>query len=354
MSPFRRIGKRPLPTLSALSRHFVFILPQWLTLPQAKWTENLPGIALGLCKRFILPIAVALACAIGTCAQRDREAANPTWKLRGSALQLRLRSDGLVVETRPIRFFEVSKAGTEWDQSAELHSRPDFIPLSAITAVIREVVTRMPVQTAIDETLKDMEPENMIKMTEGADEGAIGLPAMPLILAVTAGAMVPFRGVKTHICSVRILWLENRVPRSTNFVLSARDSESLSGRLAQIVGRVRVEVYFDKEAHDEQMSQIVLRFMQRVSIGTYTSWGGTYRLLLLKCSDGTNLVYFFAADKQMPQDALLTVTADSSPLGSEKPWRVKLARDLEGSFCFTEIDTDTERLLVRTCQAEVN
>jgi hypothetical protein len=267
---------------------------------------------------------------------------------------LRLRSDGLVVENRPIRFFEYSKSASVGDESGELHSRPDFIPFSAITAVIREVVTRKPVQTAIDDTLKDMEPENMLKMAEGADEGAIGLPALPVILAVTAGVMVPFRGVKTHIHSVRILWVENGVPRSTNFLLSARDSESLSRRVAQIVGKVPVEVYFDSEVRDERASQIVLHFTQRVSIGTYTGWGGTYRLLLLKCSDGTNLVYFFAADKQMPQDAFMTLTADSSSLGSEKPWKVKLARDLDGSFCFTEIDTDTERLLVRACQAEVN
>jgi hypothetical protein len=350
MSPRRRIRERSLSTLGALSRYFVFALPQWLTQPQSKWPANFQRIAPGLCRRILLPIGVALACAIGTYAQGDAEATTPTWKLKGSPLQLRLRSVGLVVENRTIRFFEYSKSASVGDESGEFYSRPDFIPFSAITAVIREVVTRKPVQTAIDDTLKDMEPENMLKMAEGAGEGAIGLPALPVILAVTAGVMVPFRGVKTHIHSVRILWVENGMPRSTNFLLSARDSESLSRRVAQIVGKVPVEVYFDSEVRDERASQIVLHFTQRVSIGTHTVWGGTYRLLLLKCSDGTNLVYFFAADKQMPQDAFMTLTADSSSLGSEKPWKVKLAPDLDGSFCFTEIDTDTERLLVRACR----
>lgn len=55
----------------------------------------------------------------------------------------------------------------------------------------------------------------------------------------------------------------------------------------------------------------------------------------------------------MPQDALMTLMEKSSPLGSERPWKVKLARDLDGSFCFTEIDTDTERLQVRACSFQV-
>jgi hypothetical protein len=328
------------------------ILPQVPSPREVKRSVNFEGIALFLCKRLSLPIGVLLAFACGMSAQSDNSHTNQTWRLKGSDFRLRLRSDGLIIERAGARLFSLIKSNPPAGD-AELDPTPSFIAFSSITAVIKEVVTHRPVQKAIDNTLKDMEPENMMKMAEGAGEGAIGLPALPVILAATAGAMLSFRGVKTHIQSVRILWIESGVPRSTNLVLSGRDSESLSSRLAQMTGRVRTDVNFDNEARGEHASQMVLHFTQPVSIGLYTVWGGTYRLLLLKCSDSTNLVYFFSADKQMPQNALMTLTADSSPLGSEKPWKVKLRRDLDGSLCFTEIDTDTERLQVKTCHGQM-
>lgn len=328
-----------------------------LTLPQslipwwAKCTANAGPALFVVCQRLFLALGISLACATGICAQSGSDHTDPTWRLKGRSLQLRLLSDGLIIEKAKTRFFSSTKSNPT-PEHAELDRMPSFIPFSSITAVIKEVVGHKPVQAAIHETLADMELSKMWEMAEGAGEGAIGLPAVPVILAATAGAMLPFSGVRTHIQSVRILWIENGLARSTNFILSAQDSESLSGRLAQVTGRVRTEVQFDNEVRDGRASQMVVHFTQPVSIGLYTVWGGTYRLLLLKCSDGTNLVYFFAADKQMPQDALMTLTAESSPLGSEKPWKVKLARDLDGSFCFTEVDTDTERFQLKACQAQ--
>ena len=88
------------------------------------------------------------------------------------------------------------------------------------------------------QTISELEPENMLRTAEGAGEGAILLPAYPAIILSAAGAMAPFRGVKTHIESVRILWTENGTPRSKNFLLSGKDVESLLKHLAEITGGI--------------------------------------------------------------------------------------------------------------------
>lgn len=322
-------------------------LHQCLIHYPGRFSANSEATAGVLSKRLVLSIALSFICACGTWAQADEPTAR-TWRLKGSNLQLRLRTDGLIIEKARARFFSPSKPNPR-PGDPELDAMPSFIPFSSITAVIKEVVSHKPVQTAIDNALKEVKTGDATLFPD-----LYGDKDNSVILAANAGAMLPFRGVKTHIQSVRILWIESGVPRSTNFILSARDSESLSSHLGQMTGRVRTTVNFENEARDEHASQMAVHFPQPVSVGPYTVWGGTYNLLLLKCSDGTNLVYFFSSNKQMPQDALLTLTATSSPLGSEKPWKVKLMRDLDGSFCFTEIDTNSERLQVRACsfQAE--
>jgi len=198
--------------------------------------------------------------------------------------------------------------------------------------------------------MSELEPENMLRTAKEAGEAAIGLPAYPVILLATAGAMEPFRGVKTHIESVRILWIENGTPRSTNFFLSARDVASLVRRLAQVTGKSWAEARFDSEAQSEHASQVLVHFNEEVSAGEITVSAGNYQLLMLTASAATHLVYFFSGDRQMPQDAMAVFSAEASPLVTGKPWKVRLARNADRSWCLFEIDTDVERLRVRACR----
>jgi hypothetical protein len=165
-----------------------------------------------------------------------------------------------------------------------------------------------------------------------------------------AGALTPFRGVKTHIESVRILWTENGMPRSSIFLLSRKGVESLLDRLAQATAKSWTEVRFDSEAHAEHASQVLVHFSEEVSAGEMTVSAGNYRLLMLAASDSTRLVYLFAGNYRLPSDAITVLTAEASPLGTEKPWKIKLAHNAEGSWCLSEIDTDVERLQLRVCQ----
>jgi hypothetical protein len=295
---------------------------------------------------------VALTCANGTWAQHSGSEAKSSWRLKKSSLQLRLNQEGIVVEAAPQRFFS-STTSVHGDQDAVgVGLIPRFIPFSSINTVIQEIVVRAPVQEEIGQTVRDMAPKQMFDTAAGAGEAAIFLPALPVIYLGAIGAMAPFRGVKTNIQSVRILWTDNGVVKSSNFELSAEDSETASRRISEAIGMARTEVYFDSESHNEHTSAMNLNFAGTFSMGPFTFDGGKFRILVIKCSDGTNLIYFFSGDKQMPRDAVFTMTANSSALGTDKPWKVRFVRDSSGSNCLSEIDTDSERLQVKACQGE--
>jgi len=77
-----------------------------------------------------------------------------------------------------------------------------------------------------------------------------------------------------------------------------------------------------------------------------TVGAATYRLLTLKSPDSVRLIYLLSEDQK---DVITGFTAVASPLGSQLPWKLKLARAAEGSWCLTELDTDIERLQLRAC-----
>jgi hypothetical protein len=226
----------------------------------------------------------------------------------------------------------------------------ESIPLGSITAIVREVVTRRPVQEEIKKTMSAVAPENLVSTVLEAGEAGPFAPAAPVLVLAIAGAMEPFRGVKTHIESVRILWTENGTPRSTNFSLSGRNVASLLSRLAEVTSKSWAEARFDSEAQSEHASQILVHFNEEVSAGEITVSEGNYRLLMLTASGATHLVYFFSEDKRMPQDAIAVFSAEASPLVTGKAWKIKLARNADGSRCLSEIDTDVERLQVHACR----
>jgi hypothetical protein len=121
-------------------------------------------------------------------------------------------------------------------------------------------------------------------------------------------------------------------------------------RLAQVTGKSWAEARFDSEAQNEHASQVLVQFSEEVSTGEITVSAGNYRLLMLTASAATHLVYLFSEDKQMPQDAMAVFTAEASLLATGKPWKIRLARNADGSWCLSEIDTDVERLQIRACQ----
>ena len=51
-----------------------------------------------------------------------------------------------------------------------------------------------------------------------------------------------------------------------NDILAAPESKSLSSRVAQISGRLREELCFDSEVHNEHASQVLLNLLEPVSV----------------------------------------------------------------------------------------
>jgi hypothetical protein len=167
-------------------------------------------------------------------------------------------------------------------------------------------------------------------------EAVIMLPLYPVVAVSMAGAMQPFRIVKTHRQSVRVLWTEDGNPRSTNLSLSRGDVKSLLNHLEDATGKGWNTVRFDSKARDPHASQVRVHFDRPVSAINVTVGAATYRLLMLKNPDSVRLVYLLSENQE---DVFTGFTAVASPLGEQLPWKIKLARAADGSWCLTELAT---------------
>jgi hypothetical protein len=159
--------------------------------------------------------------------------------------------------------------------------------------------------------------------------------------------MEPFHGVKTHQNSVRILWIEDGSPRSTNFYLSQGSAASLLNHLEKLTGKTWTSVRFDTERQAGQASEVFVHFTQPVSALNITVGPGNFRLLTFQGSDTTRVVYLLSEDRK---DILAAFSADASPLGEGKPWIMRLARAADGSWCLSELQTNLEQLKLQACQ----
>jgi len=301
-----------------------------------------------------LPFVVSVASIFGSdaWAQETRHSAIGKWNLKASCKEVRLEPTTLVTVRRRQGFYNSSTCEDSSDEGrakAAQESIPEIIPLDSITTIVREVVTRKPVQEEIN---KMVDPDNLISSVgEESEAGMLALAAPALMLA-TAGALSPFRGVKTHMESVRIIWDENGTPRNSIFYLSRKNADSFLNRLAQAVGKNWTEVRFDSKAQEEHATQVLVHFNVPVGMGgEIVVSEGNYKFLMLAASNSTHLVYLFHENSELPQDAVMVLTAETYPLGSAKPWKIKLAHDAEGFWCISEIHTDIERLQL-TCRSD--
>jgi hypothetical protein len=299
----------------------------------------------------LVTMSLAVMCSQCAWAQNAKESPIGKWKLKRSCNELRLERNALVSTRRASLFLFspdcVSKSDAERAEIVFENSNPETIPLDSITAIVREVVIRRPVQEGIPQITSMLDSEDMVKAVIEDPRAVIVLPLYPVVIVAAAGAMELFRGVKTHTESVRVLWIKDGSPRSNSFFLSGRNAVSFLSHLAKATGKNWTKVRFDCEAQDERASQVGVHFDKPISALNITVGAGNYRLLLVKDSDSTRLVYLLSEDQR---DVLTGFTAEVSPLGAETPWKLRLARAADGSWCLSELNTDLERLQLRACQ----
>ena len=289
-------------------------------------------------------------------AQSNQNQKIEKWNLKNSCEELRLESTALVTAPRTSgisthfssRCVPGSDAAVRTKEADE--ALPESIPLQAITAVVKEVVAQMPVKHAMDETLSGLEPEKMRDSIESAGEAAVAAPLFPVALLAAAGAMAPFRGVKTHIVSVRIFWQEDGIVRNANFFLSSNDADALLKSLTKVTRKPGTELQFDAELPAGHAVVIVVRFDVPVSLGTVHAFPGIYRMLLITAPDGTRVVYLYNGDIALPQDALSIFIVEPSPLDAQNPLTMDLGRSADGSWCIAQVNTKLERLRFQGCQ----
>ncbi|MGB6885082.1 MAG: hypothetical protein WBE10_13630 [Candidatus Acidiferrum sp.] len=299
----------------------------------------------------LVVITLAAMYVQGASAQAPKDSPIAKWKLKHSCSELRLEPTALVTLRRTPRFYFGSECASKTEtERAEIDlelSSPESIPLDSITAIAREVITRRPVQGAIQQTASLLDPEDMLKQAWLDPRAFIMLPLYPVVIVAAAEAMEPFRGVATHINSVRVLWTEDGSPRSTNFLLSRGDAESLLNHLAKATGKSWTSARFDGRRQDDLASQFLVRFSRPVSAQNITVGEGNFRLAIYHRLDSARLVYLLSEDQQ---NVLTAFTAEATPLGMGKPWIIKLARAGDGSWCLAELNTNLEHLLLRACQ----
>jgi len=302
----------------------------------------------------LVMMSIAVMCAQVAWPQNAKDAPAGKWKLKHSCDELRLEPAALVIVRRKPGFMSSSEckgAASEAERAEQDYeqSHPESIPLGSITAIVKEVVTRRPVEQAIQDTASSSDPENIATSAIEPlqpEAAALALPLYPVVMGSVVGAMEPFRGVKTHAETVRVLWMENGIPRSINFSLARGDLKSLLNHLADATGKGWTSIRFDSEGQDRHASEVRVHFDRPVSAMNVTVGAATYRLLTLKSPDSVRLIYLLSEDQK---DVITGFTAVASPLGSQLPWKLKLARAAEGSWCLTELDTDIERLQLRAC-----
>lgn len=299
----------------------------------------------------LVTICLAAVSVQGATAQAAKDSPIAKWKLKHTCSELRLEPMALVTLRRTPRFYFGSECASKTEaERAEIHlelSNPESIPLGSITAIVREVITRRPVQGAIQQTASLLDLEDTLQQIAGDPRAFIVLPLYPVVIVAAAEAMEPFRGVKTHINSVRVLWTEDGSPRSTNFLLSRGGAESLLNHLTKATGKSWKSVRFDGKRQDDFASQVLVRFSRPISALNITVGQGNYRLAICHLLDSARLVYLLSGDQQ---DVLTAFTAEASPLGTEKPWILRLARAGDGSWCPAELNTKLEHLQLQACQ----
>jgi len=203
-----------------------------------------------------------------------------------------------------------------------------------------------PIEEARDQTLKELEPENLVNEISEAGEAA---PALPIVLLAQAGVLQVFHDVRTRAQAVRIIWDADGALCSTYLALSEKDAKALSGRLEEITGKQAVVVRFDRTVHTENARELLVRFKEPITLGNITGWAGTYLILILTATPGERLIYFFSEKVTLPKDALMVLPARAFPLDHARPWKIKLAPHPNGTHCVFEIVTDQERLRVLSC-----
>jgi hypothetical protein len=304
----------------------------------------------------VIPLAVL--CVSGWAslpAQTNQKSTIAKWNLKNSCAELRLESTALVTAPKTLGFSSHFSSSCTPGSDAAVRTKemdetlPESIPLQEITAAVKEVIEQMPVKHAIDETLSSLEPEKMRDSIEGAGEAAVAAPLYPAILLAAAGAMAPFRGVKTQIVSVRIFWTEDGIVRNANFFLSSNDADALLIRLTKITGVAGTELQFDAELPAGSAVEIVVRFDVPVSMGTVTAFPGIYRMLVMTAADATRVVYLYNGDIALPQDALSIFIVGAFPLGAQNPSAIDLGRSDNRSWCISQVNTMVERLRFQGC-----
>jgi hypothetical protein len=302
-------------------------------------------------KGLFVSTSLAIICAQGAFAQDRNDSPIAKWKLKRSCNELRLEPTALVTIRRtPFFYFGSqceSRTETEREETDFSQSHPESIPLDSITLLIREAVTRRPVKQAIQQTISTLNTDDILKSLKEDPRSLIALPLVPVVIVGAAEAMEPFRGVKTHLDSVRVLWTEDGSPRGTNFYLSRGNAESLLNHLAKLTGKTWTSVRFDNETQAAQASEVLVHFNRPVSALNVTVGPGDFRLFMCKGSDATRLVYLLSEDRK---DVLTAFSSDASPLCAEKPWIIRLARAADSSWCLTELHTNLEQLQLRACQ----
>jgi len=316
----------------------------------------------------LVALSFALICTQDVVAQSPKDPPIAKWNLKCSSNELRLEPTALVSVPRAGHFSSSSSnyshstssshfffdssgcASKTANDHAEINfeqSNLETIPLDSITAIIKEDITHRPVKRAIQQTASSLTTENMLEMINQDPRSLVVLPVLPVIVGVTAGAMEPFHGVKTHQSTVRILWTENGSPRSTNFYLSQGGVTSLLNHLEKLTGKTWTSVRFDNERQARQASEVLVHFTQPVSALNITVGPGNFSLLTFQGSDAGRVVYLLSEDRK---DILAAFSAEASPLGEGKPWILRLARAADGSCCLSELQSNLEQLKLHACQ----
>ena len=282
------------------------------------------------------------------------------WNLKHSCMELRLEPTELVTGERTpgisSHFSSSCIPGTDAEVRAKQADQalPGSISLQSITAVIKEVVAQMPVKNAMHETLSGLEPKKMLDVIQGAGEAAVAAPVYPVVLLAAAGAMAPFRGVRTHNESVRIFWTEDGTVRNANFFLSPRDADGLLSSLTKVTGKAGTALHFDAELAAGDAVEIVVRFDVPISLGAKSAFPGIYRMLVMTAPDRMRVVYLYNGDIALPQNALSIFVAEAFPIGAQNPLAMDLGRSPDGLWCISQVNAKVERLRFQGCQQTSN
>jgi hypothetical protein len=295
----------------------------------------------------IVCIAMAsLACAPTIVAQQVNAPKRTKWNVKRTGLQLVLNSQELVITPKLSTSWTLTAGSPTAEDPAPGESLPETIPLSSLVAIVMEESTHKPIEEARDQTLKVLEPENLLNEMSEAGEAA---PALPIVLLGQAGVLQVFHDVRTRAHAVRVIWDSNGTLCSTYLAFSEKDAKALSERLQEVTGKRAAVVRFDSTLHSENARELLVRFKEPITFGDITGWPGAYHIVILTAATGEKLIYFFSETGVLPREAMMVVPAQAFPLDGARPWKIRLAPHPDGTHCVYEILTDQERLRVPSC-----